>query len=486
MKKEETMRTKFYLLMLLTALLSLVSPQASFALLPDTTKPTVTVFTIPALSNSLVVPIMSLNAIDNSKVTGYLVTQSQTAPLPNDKRWSAVEPANYTFLAPGTKRLYAWAKDRAGNVSLAKSAKVIIAQLDGVKPAVTLFTVPATSTSLRVPILGLAATDNAGVTGYFVTGNSKPPLAGQPGWYPVPPPNYNYTFLPDPLHSNIKTLYAWAKDAAGNVSPPMTATVTINQTDMARPVVTGFTVVPAVTPKTAKISLFTATDNVAVTGYRVTTTKTAPLAGAFGWTFKKPHQITFPTAGVKKVYGWAKDAAGNVSLAQVATVTLAPPIGPAQALIVPPTPAAMALLPLPTGGGALEIGYDPTETPVISADPAQAMPMGFGLVASGGDSVTLETALAQLDGPADVYLDLRISSGDGTKKYSLDSASNAFVPVSDTALPWRSGVVELKETIWEQVPVADLPAGAYTFTLKVTPAGESGSHYSWTVSFSIR
>ncbi|MBP1688536.1 MAG: hypothetical protein H6Q33_4679, partial [Deltaproteobacteria bacterium] len=47
---------------------------------PDPTPPTVTAFTLPTTATSLTVPITSFTATDNVLVTGYLVTESATAP----------------------------------------------------------------------------------------------------------------------------------------------------------------------------------------------------------------------------------------------------------------------------------------------------------------------------------------------------------------------------------------------------------------------
>ena len=54
------------------------------------------------------------------------------------------------------------------------------------------------------------------------------------------------------------------------------------------------------------------------------------------------------------------------------------------AYVPPPTGSAM---PLPTGEEAFP--YDPIATPQPSSDPSQAMPMGLGAVATGGNTITL-------------------------------------------------------------------------------------------------
>jgi hypothetical protein len=93
---------------------------------PDVTKPIITAFTIPANSASLVVPVNNFTATDNKAVTGFKLTETSTAPLAGDAGWTTVAPASYTFATAGTKTLYAWAKDEAGNVSTSESRQVII------------------------------------------------------------------------------------------------------------------------------------------------------------------------------------------------------------------------------------------------------------------------------------------------------------------------------------------------------------------------
>jgi len=95
----------------------------------DTTAPTVTAFTLPSSSTSLTVSINSFTAMDDVDVTGYMVTNSSTKPTASASGWSTNAPTSYTFSSSttsGTKTLYAWAKDAAGNVSASKSASVTI------------------------------------------------------------------------------------------------------------------------------------------------------------------------------------------------------------------------------------------------------------------------------------------------------------------------------------------------------------------------
>jgi hypothetical protein len=286
----------------------------------DTTAPTVTAFTIPATSTSLTVPVTTFTATDNTGVTGYIITESATPPAASTAGWSAVAPSSYTATASGAHTLYAYARDAAGNVSASRSASVTItlASSDTTAPTVTAFTIPATATSLTVPVTSFTATDNTGVTGYIITGSATAPAASAAGWSAVAPSSYTATA------SGAHTLYAYAKDAAGNVSASRSASVTITlaASDTTAPTVTAFAI-PATTHSLAiPINLFTASDNVGVTGYILTVSASTPSPTAAGWSATAPTSYTFTASGAKTLYAWAKDAAGNVSASRSASITI--------------------------------------------------------------------------------------------------------------------------------------------------------------------
>ncbi|MDA8430934.1 MAG: DUF4082 domain-containing protein [Geobacteraceae bacterium] len=92
----------------------------------DTTPPTVTAFTVPAAASTLTVAITTLTATDDVGVTGYLVTESAATPSATASGWASAVPTSYTFTTTGTKILYAWARDAAGNVSAGVSDSVAI------------------------------------------------------------------------------------------------------------------------------------------------------------------------------------------------------------------------------------------------------------------------------------------------------------------------------------------------------------------------
>jgi len=282
----------------------------------DSIAPVVTSFSMPATASSQTVAVTGISASDNIGVTGYMITESSSAPLVYSKGWSSTAPASFTFSSEGTKTAYAWAKDAVGNISASRSATVVITLPDTTSPMVTAFSMPATSSTLTVPVSSFTASDNIGVTGYFVSESQTAPTATASGWSASAPASYTFSGY------GTRTAYAWVKDAGGNVAGGFSATVSLNEPDTTAPVVTSFSMPFTSSSLTVSITAFTASDNVAVTGYLVTASSTKPLADTTVWSGKAPTSFTFSSTGTKTAYAWVKDAAGNVSASRTATVSI--------------------------------------------------------------------------------------------------------------------------------------------------------------------
>jgi hypothetical protein len=83
--------------------------------------------------------------------------------------------------------------------------------------------------------LALSATDNTGVTGHYLSTSSSVPSASAPGWTMVTSATSYSANIPYTLSSGdgSKTVYAWYKDAAGNVSTTASDSITLDTTDPA-------------------------------------------------------------------------------------------------------------------------------------------------------------------------------------------------------------------------------------------------------------
>ena len=269
----------------------------------DNTAPTVTEFSVPS-SSSLDIPITTFTASDNIGVTGYLITETSTPPSAGDTGWTGSAPATYTVASTGSYTLYPWAKDALGNVSAVYGSPASVS-VDNTAPTVTDFSVPSSS-SLDIPITTFTASDNIGVTGYKITETSTPPSAGDTGWTGSAPTSYTVA------SSGAYTLYPWAKDAVGNISDVYGSPASVS-VDNAAPTVTDFSVPSSSTSLDIPITTFTASDNIGVTGYKITETSTPPSADAIGWMGSTPSNYTVTSSGSYNLYPWAKDATGNVS-----------------------------------------------------------------------------------------------------------------------------------------------------------------------------
>ncbi|MEI7765218.1 MAG: fibronectin type III domain-containing protein [bacterium] len=207
-----------------------------------------------------------------------------------------------TSLAGDT--LYDWAVNFEKPISLAN---------DSVLPVVTAFDVPLNSGSLTVPINSFIGTDNLSVTGYLVNESSSTPSINDVGWTANAPTIYAFS------SGGIKTLYAWTKDAAGNIS--LSASDSVN-VDLIAPSITQFTIPVNSLSLTTNISSLVATDNFMVTGYLVNESSSTPNVNDIGWSGTAPTNYIFSTDGSKTLYAWAKDVVGNISISMSANVSV--------------------------------------------------------------------------------------------------------------------------------------------------------------------
>lgn len=302
---------------------------------PDTTPPTVTAFSIPATSSSLTVSITTFTATDNIAVTGYLVTESATTPSASDPSWSGTAPASFTFSGAGTKTAYAWAKDAAGNVSSSLSGVVTITLADTTPPVTVtdLIASNATNNSINLSWTAPGDDNNTGTattydirystsvitSGNFdsatqTTGEPVPSIAGSAESFAVSGLSQSTTY-----YFAIKT-----SDEVPNTSAisNVASLATTATPDTTAPVVAVFDIPATSDSLTVPVTTFTATDNIGVAGFLLTETSVTPSAGASGWSVSSPANYIFSTQGIKILYAWAKDVAGNISTSLNDSVTI--------------------------------------------------------------------------------------------------------------------------------------------------------------------
>ncbi|MDD2733441.1 MAG: Ig-like domain-containing protein [Desulfuromonadaceae bacterium] len=188
----------------------------------DTTAPVVSL-TAPGNNSSVSgTVVITAAASDNVGVSmvefyrnGALLFASNVAPYAFN--W------NTTSVANGGCTLMAAAYDSTGNVKQSAGVSVMVNNTipDVTAPLLGSFTLPTTAASLTVPVSALTASDSVGVTGYLISASATTPAASAGGWSASAPSIFTFAT------AGTKTAYAWAKDAAGNVSGSRAATTTI-------------------------------------------------------------------------------------------------------------------------------------------------------------------------------------------------------------------------------------------------------------------
>ncbi len=197
----------------------------------DRVKPTAAL-SLPAFAKSSTVAVTATGGDPGgSGVNGYVLTTTNAAPDPVSGPWLDPAPATFTFPAgSGSKTLYLFTRDRAGNVSLAAAATTFI---DSTKPTATL-KLPAFSRLRTVKVTASGAdTGGSGFNGYRLGTSSTPPAATGAGWVATAPKAFTF-----PAGDGKKTLYLFTRDRAGNVSAAASASVFID-TKAPLPKVTG-------------------------------------------------------------------------------------------------------------------------------------------------------------------------------------------------------------------------------------------------------
>ena len=316
------------------------STQASASIIYDSTAPTVSSVSINSGDSTTTNTVVSLtiSASDSlSGITAYYASETSTAPSATATGWIDVTATNslsttksYTLSSPGqvgtfTKIVYLWVKDSAGNVSDSASDSIQLIITDQSAPTNPSISINsgASSTASSSVTLSLSATDDIGVTGYYLSqtpGNSTPSSSAS-GWTSVTSAtsfsaSVSYTLSGG---NGTNTVYVWFKDSAGNVSSSDSDSITLQDDPPSNPSISINSGASSTVSSSVTLSL-SATDDVGVTSYYIRTCTGTDCADS-GWTTvtsatsysaSVSHTLT-GGSGLKTVYVWFQDSAGNVS-----------------------------------------------------------------------------------------------------------------------------------------------------------------------------
>ncbi len=97
---------------------------------------------------------------------------------------------------------------------------------DTTAPTIASFSIPSSYRALTIPVSEFTASDDTGVTGYQLTETATTPTTDDQNWTASAPESH--TFSAEGTH----TLYAWVKDAAGNISPATSSSVAVSLPDL--------------------------------------------------------------------------------------------------------------------------------------------------------------------------------------------------------------------------------------------------------------
>jgi hypothetical protein len=144
--------------------------------------------------------------------------------------------------------------------------------------------------------------------------------------------------------------------------------------------------------------------------------------------------------------------------------------------------------PIPVPAQGMVISCAPSEAPTLGSDPYQAVPIGIGPVANGGDILRLHLGLNAFAGPVDLYFGILMYDLDPANIYML-TPDLTLHPHSEGIVPWKTNVTgSIDEPLFGDIPVSLLPPSTYAFYLCATPAGQgfSGGFYLWSTAFEVK
>ncbi|MDP8905383.1 MAG: M12 family metallo-peptidase [Chloroflexota bacterium] len=268
---------------------------------PDVTAPTAPGTLSATLTTATSVSLSWGAAFDEIGVTGYRVSRDGVL-------LGTVSGLTFTdnnVPQGGTRRYSVAARDAAGNIGPAVTRDIVVP--DTLAPSSPGSISGVVTAPGELSLSWAAATDNVGVTGYRVSVNGT--LAAT-----VATPSYNATGL---LSGVSYTFSVTAHDAAGNVGPAVSATFVAS--DVTAPSAPGVPWLVAHDGSSVSLAWSAATDNVGVTGYRLT--RDGQLIGTTAGTSYTDSGISGSSTYVYTVAAF--DAAGNVGPAS--SITVNPP-----------------------------------------------------------------------------------------------------------------------------------------------------------------
>ena len=288
---------------------------------------------LPAYTKSLTVPV-DLTFTDGASagLAGYVLKETNSTPAAS-ATWSQTPTSFKLSNTQGSHTVYAWVKDKAGNISAMDSATTTF---DNIAPtaSLTISTAsPTTDRDILVTGSGNALGGSPIVKYAVVDGTTAPTLASE--WKDTMPAGLTLK-----VGNGVHNVSLFVKDAAGNVSAANTKQITVTPP---KPTVVFKVTQRTVTSSTSVPISITTTDpsGTGIKGYFLSSTDVSGTltAATAGWKLVTT-TFTIPTGdGLKTIYVWVKDGNNSVSTAASVQVRLDTTI-PVATLTVTGSPGA--------------------------------------------------------------------------------------------------------------------------------------------------
>jgi hypothetical protein len=140
---------------------------------------------------------------------------------------------------------------------------------------------------------------------------------------------------------------------------------------------------------------------------------------------------------------------------------------------------------MPSPMGQVTFIYPPAPVPLLSADPAQAEPLGVGSIAGGGQRFSLKVGLGELEAPVDLYLVLFFPAIDPDSLYVV-TPGLGIQPISTGLVPWRSNTAgPVDAALFGDISVTGFPSGSYYLALMAASPGSLANYSLWATSFMV-
>ena len=190
----------------------------------DTTDPTVTI-TSPTSNATYATSSSTINiggtAYDETALSSVSWACPTCTPTSDTATGTTTWSETGIGLSTGENVITVTATDSSSNTGQDVLTVTYTPSGDSTPPTVTAFDIPVTGSSLTVSINTFTATDDTAVTDYLLTESASTPSTSDPDWQSSAQTSYTFSSY------GSKTLYAWAIDAAENISSSLNDSITL-------------------------------------------------------------------------------------------------------------------------------------------------------------------------------------------------------------------------------------------------------------------